>query len=192
MSTRRIVTRVVSTEKTDDLPDVLELREPQTFKDPLDEALREKCKELYMSHQSHAEISLATGVKRGTIATWINRGGWSQIRAGSDETADREFLAAKKIKYDILSDLILDNAIRTVKAAAKSGKGFKAREFQTFVAMLPNLEKMNRLNKGMATSISEERSKRATFTIPTDHLRQIAAQKAEDPFDPSGNGSGTP
>lgn len=180
--------------KGDEIPEIIEIMSttPSGFSaqqfEPIDAAKRVKAKELYMDHISYNEIAEITGIKKGTIASWVTREEWSKEREMQDLKADADFDASKKIKYDMLSDLILDNAIKTVKHAAKSGKGFKAQDFSKFVSMLPNLERTNRLTKGKATTISEERSKRATFTIPSDHLRAIANNKSNDPFD-TGSGN---
>ena len=51
------------------------------------------------------------------------------------------------------------------------------------MAALGSVEKLSRLSLGMATSISEERSKRANFTMPLEHLKNVSQVKiAQDPF----------
>ncbi len=146
-----------------------------------DPIIRARARELYMANHSYVQIEAATKVPRGTIMTWASREGWSAARKQNQDDSLKDDLQSKKYLLSQLSLEILENCLKGVRKAG-GPDGFKPKDLATFLSTLGNVEKLSRLSLGLATSISEERSKRANFTLPLEHLKSVQQVKVSDPF----------
>lgn len=147
---------------------------------PIDKTLRAKAFELYMTHHTWDQIIEMTGIKRGTLLSWAGKEKWGAQRAENDATTLGEVIQTKKYKLNNIVMTLLDGIQKAVERDAKGG--FSPKHVATYLSALGSVEKLNRLTNGLATSISEERSKRAQFTLPLEHLKQINEIKINDPF----------
>ena len=151
-----------------------------TDKKPIDPVLRAKAFEMYMCHHTYDEISKETGIKKGTLLSWSGKEHWGGKRKENDSVMLGDIMETKKYRLDNIVMKILEGLEKAVDRDAKGG--FNAKTVATYFAALGSIEKLSRLNRGLATSISEERSKRAQFTLPLEHLKQITEVKVSDPF----------
>lgn len=143
--------------------------------------VRRQAFKLFMEHVPYRKICEATGVPMGTLLNWISRGSWADHKRENDEKMLKEALSAKTSMFNSLVLEILDGAMKAVKRDTKSG-GFSSKDLPNYLAALTSLEKLSRLSQGLATSISEERSKKARFVLPAEHLKQISSVQIKDPF----------
>lgn len=147
---------------------------------PIDKTLRAKAFELYMTHHTWDQIVEMTGIKRGTLLSWAGKERWGSQRAENDATTLGDVMQTKKYKLNNIVMTLLDGIQKAVERDAKGG--FSAKQVAVYLGALGSVEKLNRLTNGLATSISEERSKRAHFTLPLEHLKQVQEVKINDPF----------
>lgn len=154
----------------------------KTFADkkPIDPVLRAKAFEMYMCHHTYDEICKETGIKKGTLLSWSGKEHWGAKRKENDATTLGDIMETKKYRLDNIVMKILEGLEKAVDRDARGG--FNAKAVPTYFAALGSIEKLSRLNRGLATSISEERTKRAQFTLPLEHLKQITEVKIADPF----------
>lgn len=142
---------------------------------------RRQAFELFMDHTPYRKICEATGIPMGTLLNWITRGKWADHKRENDEKALKEALGTKASMFNSLVLEILDGAMKAVKRDTKSG-GFSSKDLPNYLSALTSLEKLSRLSQGLATSISEERSKKARFVLPAEHLKHIGSVQINDPF----------
>lgn len=147
---------------------------------PIDKTLRAKAFELYMTHHTWDQIVEMTGIKRGTLLSWAGKERWGSQRAENDATTLGDVMQTKKYKLNNIVMTLLDGIQKAVERDAKGG--FSSKQVAMYLGALGSVEKLNRLTNGLATSISEERSKRAQFTLPLEHLKQINEVRINDPF----------
>lgn len=165
---------------------------------PMPEGMKEKAWALYLKHTSYDEICRQTGMKKGTLLSMVARHRWSEKRKENDAIILNEMFDGKKVKLEEVVDLILDGSIKAIQREAK--EGFKVKDLPVMLAALSSVEKLSRLTQGKATSISEERSKRATvnFTpltskqIPMKDPFAVSPKELTEDDDTSSNGSTTP
>ena len=151
-------------------------------RDPIPEAKRRQAFELYMRNKRMSDIAMATGIKKGTILSWMTRERWAEKRKEANALNIADVLETKKVLLNDITVEMLEGITATIKNAKDSKGAFKIKELPTFLSAVGNLEKLSRLALGMATSISEERSKRAQFSIPLEHLKDANLVKVQDPF----------
>ena len=174
----------ISLEEALDGVDVIEVGVEESkggFMKPHDPLLKTKAFEMYMNHVKYESISLELGVKKTTISSWATRERWAEARRKNEDSILKDDLETKKFLLSQLSKEILENCLKGVRKAGGID-GFKPKELIQFMSALGSVEKLSRLSLGMATSISEERSKRANFTLPLEHLKNVQQVKVADPF----------
>lgn len=142
---------------------------------------RAKAFDLYMDHVPYKKIEEAIGIPKGTLLTWVYQGEWSKKREENDELILKDALESKKALLNSIALEVMEGVLKAIKRDTREG-GFKTKDVPTYLQALSSIEKLSRLSLGLATSISEERSKRAQFILPTEHLKQIQEIKIKDPF----------
>ncbi len=147
----------------------------------LDPELRNKAYMLYMANWPYKKICNEIKLNYGTLVSWVQRGKWAQLRKENAELLavdirDANIAGISQIAHDVIEGL--SKAIRRDAGST----GFKTKDIPAYAAILANLDKLCRLNHGLPTSISEERSKRAQFVMPMDQLKNITQLKISDPF----------
>lgn len=135
---------------------------------------------LYMQHNTYSDICQQLDLKMNTLTSWVRREGWSAERDANDAQEHADILAPRSAMIGQLAHHILQGCLKTVMREAKDG--FKTKDLPTMIAAVSSIEKLHRLAQGKSTSISEERSKRANFTLPMDQLKNITSVKVHDPF----------
>jgi hypothetical protein len=148
---------------------------------PRDPTVKSKAFELYMDHVPYRKIEETLNVPKGTLLSWVYNGEWAKKREENDELTLKDALESKKALLNNIALEVMEGVLKAIKRDTKDG-GFKTKDVPTYLAALSSIEKLSRLSLGLATSISEERSKRAQFVIPTEHLKQIQDVKIKDPF----------
>lgn len=152
-----------------------------TAKAERDPTARAKAYDLYMDHVPYAKIEEAVGIPKGTLLTWVYKGEWSKKREENDELILKDALQSKKALLNSIALEVMEGVLKAIKRDTKEG-GFKTKDVPTYLQALSSIEKLSRLSLGLATSISEERSKRAQFVMPMEHLKQVQEVKIRDPF----------
>ncbi len=178
------VQRVKTIEPSDEVIEVTEAEFDEMNKSPKvsdftikDPKAKSEAKRLYMDHKTYNYITTTLNIPPGTLQAWVYKYGWSQERKDNDAANLGETTASKQFKMDRLVDATLDAMLKTVEKVAKDGCQIK--DLGALTAMAGQIEKLARLTKGQATSISEERSKRATVNFTPLTTKQIPMQ---DPF----------
>jgi len=189
MSSEKIIKTVEDVEANlDEIEEIIVIAEPSNsekaakLNNPVDPIKRKKAFDLYMANKRFDDIAKATGVKKGTLLSWAARENWSEERKKANAINVADVLETKKFLLNDITVELLEGISSSIKNAKDSKGGFNAKDFPRMLAAVGNLEKLARLSLGMATSISEERSKRATFTLPTEHLKQVTQVQIQDPF----------
>lgn len=152
-----------------------------TSKKPHSMEVRRQTFELFMNHVPYKKICEVTGVPMGTLLNWISRGSWGDAKRENDKEALQQALSAKTSMLNSLVLEILEGAMKTVRRDNKKD-GFSTKDLPHYLSALTSLDKLSRLAQGLPTSISEERSKKARFVLPTEHLKQISSVHIKDPF----------
>lgn len=148
---------------------------------PIPIEVRENAFKLYMEHWTYPEICKELNIKKDTLGSWIKRYKWADQRNANDEEMLHDSLGPRKALISALAHKILTGCIKAVERDSKNG--FSAKELPTYLSALSSIEKLSRLSRGLSTSISEERSKRANFTLPLEHLKNVSQVRiAQDPF----------
>lgn len=142
---------------------------------------RAKAYDLYMDHVPYAKIQETLGIPKGTLLTWVYKGEWSKKRQENDDITLKEALESKKALLNSIALEVMEGVLKAIKRDTKDG-GFKTKDVPVYLTALSSIEKLSRLSLGLATSISEERSKRAQFVMPMEHLKQVQEVKIADPF----------
>lgn len=147
---------------------------------PLPRETKEAAYRLYMDHWTYSQICKELSIKHNTLAAWVSRESWHDTRAANDEVMLHDTLKPRAALISDLAHRILTGCLAAVERDSK--KGFSAKELPTYLSALTSIEKLSRLSLGKATSISEERSKVAKFTLPLEQLKNVSQVKVQDPF----------
>lgn len=146
---------------------------------PLNPEVKQAAYNLYLEGLSYKHIADKLEIKENTIKSWSRRDGWMEQRKGTNNQVLAELLEDKKLLLGELVTEILTASLKAVKRDAGKN-GFKAKDVGKYLSVLSSIEKISLLLQGKATTIKEERSKRANFTLPLEHLNKI--QAVQDPF----------
>lgn len=146
-----------------------------------DPVLRNKAYMLYMANWPYKKICSEIKLPYGTLLTWITRGNWSELRRQNAEILATDIRDANIAGISQIAHDVIDGLSKAIRRDSGSN-GFKTKDIPAYAAILANLDKLCRLNHGLPTSISEERSKRAQFVLPMDQLKNITQVKVHDPF----------
>ncbi len=166
-----------------DDPSVIEISEPLPkggVTTPIDIKIREEAFRLYMDHYSYGDICKTLGIKKDTLGSWVKRHRWNDQREANDEIELQDTLSPRKALISSLAHKILTGCLKTVEKAGKDG--FTTKDLPTYLSALSSIEKLSRLSRGLSTSISEERTKRANITMSLDHLKDVRQVRVQDPF----------
>ncbi len=147
----------------------------------LDPQIRNRAYMLYMANWPYKKICKEINLNYGTLISWVTRGNWPRIRRENAELLATDIRDANIAGISQIAHDVIDGLSKAIRRDAGS-TGFKTKDIPAYAAILANLDKLCRLNSGLPTSISEERSKRAQFVMPMDQLKNITQLKIQDPF----------
>lgn len=140
------------------------------------DAIKRQAHDLYLAHQTSADISRALGVTPKTLTKWRREGSWEIEREDADRSLIDDNFAARKLTVAFLLTHSAGQIKRAVEHIVQRPDPPSLAEAEKLALILTNLHKISQLDAGKAT---ENISVQSAVKLTLEDIRGI--MKA-DPF----------
>ncbi len=147
-----------------------------TTKKELESAAKQRALDMYLSHNSVADIARVLNVGTVTITRWKKQGDWAIQREESDRALLEDTFATRKLTIARIAQTSAEQVHRGLKYIAERPEPPSVQETERIASILANLDKINRLDMGKST---DNVAVAANVKVSIDEIRKIVSS---DPF----------